>query len=225
VVIAGINVEDRAGSEAQLESVAAEIRAVGGEALHVVADVRDAEQVAEAVRRAVEGFGGLDILCNVVGGMFPIPFLELSEGGLDAVLRVNIKTAFLCSQAAARVMIEQGRGGAITNVASVAAVRPSLTTPHYTAAKAGVIGLTQATALALAPHGIRVNCVAPGGINTPGARRVQGEPEIPLESSPLNRMAEPEEVASVVVFLSSDAASFVNGAVVMADGGSSLTTG
>jgi len=148
------------------------------------------------------------------------PFLELTEREWDLVLGVNLKGGFLCAQAAARAMVAAGRPGAIVNISS-SAVRGDPRGVHYSASKAGVIGLTRSMALALAPHRIRVNAIAPGLTDTAQPRYGNTEEQIAARALeiPLGRMAQPEEIARVAVFLASDEASAMTGAVVHANGG------
>jgi 3-oxoacyl-[acyl-carrier protein] reductase len=150
-----------------------------------------------------------------------VAFLEMQDADWDHVLGVNLKGSFLCAQAGARAMVAAGRRGAIVNISS-SAVRGDPRGVHYSASKAGVIGLTRAMALALAPHGIRVNAIAPGTTDTAQPRYGNTEEqllarsrEIPLDG----RMATPDEIARVVVFLASDEAGRMTGEVVHVNGG------
>jgi 3-oxoacyl-[acyl-carrier protein] reductase len=211
----GVNyLDDRAAAE----TVAGEVRARGRRASPVPGDVaraEDAQRMVEAVATA------LDVLVNNAG-IFPrSPFLDLREDEWTRVLDVNLKGSFLCAQAAARAMVRAARPGAIVNLASVA-MRGTPLGVHYSASKAGVVGLTRAMALALAGHGIRVNAIAPGLTDTAQPRYGNTEAElqalareIPLEG----RMARPEEIASVAVFLASEEARWITGQVVHVNGG------
>jgi NAD(P)-dependent dehydrogenase (short-subunit alcohol dehydrogenase family) len=155
-------------------------------------------------------------------GVFPrVPFLAMPEQEWDHVLDVNLKGSFLCAQASARAMVAAGRPGAIVSISSVA-IRGTPLGVHYSASKAGLLGLTRAMALALAPHGIRVNAVAPGLTDTAQPRYGNTEAELVelARTIPLGgRMAHPDDIASVVVFLVSDEARFVTGQLVHVNGG------
>jgi 3-oxoacyl-[acyl-carrier protein] reductase len=214
----GVNyLDDRAGAEA----VAGDVRARGRRAVLVAADVSRAEDAQRMVEAVATALGPLDVLVNNAG-IFPrSAFLDLSEDEWSRVLDVNLKGSFLCAQAAARVMVREGRPGSIVNLASVA-MRGTPLGVHYAASKAGVAGLTRAMALALAGHRIRVNAIAPGLTDTAQPRYGNTEAElqalardIPLEG----RMARPEEIASVAAFLASDEARWITGQVVHVNGG------
>ena len=172
-----------------------------------------------------DDLGGIDILVNNAG-IFPrSDFLDLAEAEWDRVLDVNLKGAFLCAQAVARTMVAQGRGGAIVNIASVIATTGSAPGVHYTASKAGLEGFTRATALALAPHGIRVNAIAPGVADTAQPRNGMTEDEITAHGAalPLGRILTPEEVADAAVFLASEEARQITGQTLHVNGGHIFT--
>ncbi len=213
----GVNFLDDA---AAAERVAADVRRIGRKATTVRADVGRAEDVAAMLAAVTAAIGPPDILVNNAGVFPRSPFLELTEREWDLVLGVNLKGGFLCAQAAARAMVAAGRPGAIVNISS-SAVRGDPRGVHYSASKAGVIGLTRAMALALAPHRIRVNAIAPGLTDTAQPRYGNTEEQIAARALeiPLGRMAQPEEIARVAVFLASDEASAMTGAVVHANGG------
>src|SRR5262250_919273 len=213
----GVNFLDDA---AAAERAAAEVRRLGRKATTVRADVGRAEDVAAMLAAVTAAIGPPDILVNNAGVFPRSPFLELTEREWDHVLGVNLKGGFLCAQAAARAMVAAGRPGAIVNISS-SAVRGDPRGVHYSASKAGVIGLTRSMALALAPHRIRVNAIAPGLTDTAQPRYGNTEEQIAARALevPLGRMAQPEEIARVAVFLASDEASAMTGAVVHANGG------
>ena len=213
----GVNFLDDA---AAAERVAAEVRRFGRKATTVRADVGRAEDVTAMLGAVSAAIGPPDILVNNAGVFPRSPFLDLTEREWDHVLGVNLKGGFLCAQAAARAMVAAGRPGAIVNISS-SAVRGDARGVHYSASKAGVIGLTRAMALALAPHRIRVNAIAPGLTDTRQPRYGNTEEQIAARALeiPLGRMAQPEEIARVAVFLASDEASAITGAVVHANGG------
>ncbi len=191
------------------QQVAGEIAGAGGRAVAVAVDVRDQQQVQAMVDTAVRELGGLDILVNNAGVGRIIPFLETTERDWDFMFDVNCKGLLWCSQAAARVMIEQGRGGKIINLASQAGRRGEAFVLAYCASKAAVISMNQSMALALAPHKINVNAIAPGIVDTPFWVEVDkqfaqlmdlpvGEPKRrAVEQIPLGRIEQPEDVAGV----------------------------
>ena len=216
----GVNFLDDA---AAAERVAAEVRRLGRKATTVRADVGRAEDVAAMHAAVTATVGPPDVLVNNAGVFPRSQFLELTEREWDHVLGVNLKGGFLCAQAAARAMVAAGRPGAIVNISS-SAVRGDPRGVHYSASKAGVIGLARAMALALAPHRIRVNAIAPGLTDTQQPRYGNTEEQIAARALeiPLGRMAQPEEIARVAVFLASDEASAITGAVLHANGGAYL---
>jgi len=208
------------------------IAALGGTAEAMVADVANVAEGRAAVAEAVAAFGRLDVLVNNAG-IFPFAAaLTLAEEQWDRVLDVNLKGAFFLARAAARLMIAARRGGRIVNVASVAALRPSGNLAHYDASKGGLLALTRALALEFAPHGITVNAILPGEIDTPGTRGNASEldqeggvavmdmraPEF-LARIPLGRLGTPEDVANAALFLASGASAYITGASLVVDGG------
>ena len=204
------------------DEVRARAAGLGERALGVAADVGNAGQVRALVAETVRRFGGLDIMVANAAVQAEIPFLDLTEEEFDRVIRVNLKGAFLCGQTAARHMVETGRRGAILNLSSVNAVVAHPVLVHYAASKGGIAMLTRGMAVALAPHGIRVNAIGPGSVNTPintNFFSMPGMKERSLMRTPLGRIAEPAEIARVAVFLASDDASYVTGTTVYADGG------
>jgi len=202
-----------------VEALAAEL---GGGARALRCDVAKRAEVDAATAATLAAFGRIDVLINNAGIFRNVDFLEHSEADWDAVLGVNLKGAFLVGQAVAREMAKTG-GGAIVNMSSVNAVMAIPTLASYNASKGGIDQLTRAMALALVDRGIRVNAVAPGTIATELARKaVLGSAEAKekiLGRTPLRRLGEPGEIASVCAFLASDAASYVTGEIVVVDGG------
>jgi len=209
--------DDRAATEKAAE----EIRGLGRRALVVQGDVSRAAAVEAMVAAVGRGLGVPDILVNNAGVYPRSPFLELAEREWDLVLGVNLKGSFLCAQAVARALVAAGRRGAIVNIASQA-IRGAPLGVHYTASKGGVVAMTRAMALGLAPHGIRVNAVAPGTTDTAQPRYEHSEAAMAEISRavPLGHMAAPEDIADVIVFLASDAARHITGETVHANGGS-----
>ena len=208
--------DDRAAAEA----VAGEVRAKGRKACLVQGSVGSFTEVARIVAEAHATLSGIDVLVNNAGVFPRSPFLELAEAEWDQVLGVNLKGSFLVAQAAARTMVKDGRKGAIVNLAS-SAVRGHPLGVHYSASKAGIIGMTRAMALALAPHGIRVNAIAPGITDTAQPRYQYSESEMQEQSRlvPLGAMAKSSDIADIILFLASDASRFITGEVVHANGG------
>ncbi|MEM7745133.1 MAG: SDR family NAD(P)-dependent oxidoreductase [Pseudomonadota bacterium] len=197
-------------ADVDLEAVEAAASGVGAAAY---VDVLDEASIA-----ALAGAHAADILVNNAGTMDRQPFLEMESSFWDRVMGINLKGAFLVSQSIAKRMVAEGRKGAIVNVASNSGVFGGRGRAAYGASKAGLINLTQTMAIELAEHGIRVNAVAPGPTRT----RVATTPEpgaAVMQRMPLQRWGEPEEIAAVAAFLTSDEASFVTGHVYGADGG------
>jgi len=209
-----------------LESVAEEIRALGRRSLAVAADTTRKTDVDGLVQRTMAEFGGIDILVNNAGISTRTSLLDCSEGEWDRVMDVDLKGYFLCSQAAGRRMVEQERG-AIINVSSHAGVSTfgSFSSP-YSVAKAGVIMFTTALALELGRHNIRVNCIAPGDVKTEmtgpkwrDAETLKQYEERLKRRSPSARVAEPEEIGTIALFLASEASKYITGQTIIADGG------
>ena len=189
----------------------------------IVADVSRKADVARVVGAAAARTGRIDILVNNAGITHACEFLDLAEDDFDRVLGVNLKSMFLCGQAVARHMVDHGVRGAIVNLSSVNAVLAIANQVPYTVSKGGVNQLTKVMALALAPHGIRVNGIGPGTIATEMARAAvlgseEGRRRI-LSRTPLGRLGEPEEVAAIAAFLASDDASYLTGQTIYPDGG------
>ncbi len=219
VVVADVNSDGA-------NEVADTIQGSGGSAVAMVGNVADNNAAEEMVAAALSSFGRLDVLINNAGITRDALSVRVKDGEVkrmtaeqwDAVLDVNLKGAFLCAQAAAVPMIEQ-KSGRIINTASVGA-RGNIGQANYAASKAGVIGLTNTLALEFARYGITVNAVAPGAVKTP---MTAGIPEKVMErmvsNIPLRRMAEPDEIAGVHIFLASDDAAYITGQVIWVDGG------
>jgi NAD(P)-dependent dehydrogenase (short-subunit alcohol dehydrogenase family) len=208
--------DDRAAAS----KIVDEARAHGARAVAVPGDVALASDVAAMAGAVERELGRLDILVNNAG-IFPrVPFLDMAEGDWDAVLDVNLKGGFLCAQAAARMMVAGGRGGAIVNLSS-GAVRGTPRGVHYSASKGGVVSMTRALALELAPHGIRVNAIAPGVTDTAQPRYGHSEEEIAAmaHSIPLGRIGTPDDIARVAVFLVSEEAGYITGQTLYVNGG------
>ncbi|MEM7775216.1 MAG: SDR family oxidoreductase [Pseudomonadota bacterium] len=205
------------------QALVADIVASGRKAITVHGDVAVARDARRMIDEAADQLGPITTLVNNAGVFPRSEFLELDETQWDHVLGVNLKGTFLMAQAAARHMVSEQVQGAIVNVSS-SAMRGHPLGVHYAASKTGVVGLTRAAALALAPYKIRVNAVAPGLTDTAQPRVEFGETELCEAGAqiPLGQIAQPEDIADVVVFLASGAARFVTGAVLHANGGSYL---
>lgn len=213
----GVNYLDD-GSAA--ERLAGEIRSLGRRAMVIQADVSRTAAVDAMVRAVVDGLGPPEVLVNNAGVFPRSSFLDLEEREWDQVLGVNLKGSFLCAQAVARALVAASRPGAFVNISS-SAVRGDPRGVHYSASKAGIVGLTRAMALALAPHRIRVNAVAPGLTDTAQPRYGNTEEQIAVRAReiPLGRMAQPEEIARVAVFLATPEAGWITGELIHVNGG------
>lgn len=206
-----------------LEKVRAEIRSAGGQCELALCDVRDDAQCDAMVAEAVKHFGHVDALINNHGASITTPSLNLSPKGWRAVVGINLDGVFFCSRAAARQFMGQKSGGSIINISSTAGVHGSPEMLPYGASKAGVINLTVSHAGEWGAQGIRVNCIAPGPIDTEGAApRVWPNPQVKemvARSRALRRFGAVEEIAYPCIFLVSDASSYVTGALLIVDGG------
>ncbi|MCI7330437.1 MAG: 3-oxoacyl-[acyl-carrier-protein] reductase [Selenomonadaceae bacterium] len=208
-----------AGNTAKAEAVTAEIEAAGGEAMLVQADVSDAAQVDAMVKTVAEAFGTIDILVNNAGITRDGLLMRMKEEDFDAVLNTNLKGVFHCTKAVSRLMMKK-RYGRIVNMASVVGLMGNAGQTNYAAAKAGVMGFSKSAARELASRGITVNTVAPGCINTDMTAVLPDKvKEGMLQSIPLQRIGEPEDVANAVLFLASDLAAYITGQNVDVDGG------
>jgi len=216
VVLADVNA---AAGRAASDALAGE----GRSARFVPCDVTRKADVVAAVDAACEAFGRIDVLVANAGIVHAADFLDIEEADFDRVIAVNLKGIFLAGQAAARRMVEQGGGGAIVNMSSVNAVMAIPNQVPYVVSKGGINQLTKVMALALAPHGIRVNALGPGTILTELAKTAvlgnrEAERKI-LSRTPLGRLGAPEEVARAAAFLASDDASYITGQTLYPDGG------
>lgn len=202
-------------------SAAAEIKDKGGRALALPCDVSDGEAVAKLMADTMAEFNQIDILVNNAG-IYPFkPFLEMSGDEWDKVIDVNLKSIFLCSQAAAKLM---PAGGKIVSISSIAAFVGFAGLTHYCASKGGMVGMTRALALELAEKKINVNSVAPGAIETPGASTgMTSEAKKQTEAMiPWGRMGVPDDIAQAVTFLVSPQADYITGQTLIVDGGYTL---
>lgn len=208
-----------AGSQAAAEAVKEEIIAAGGQAFTIQGDVSKSEDVDRIFKTIKEEFGQLDVLVNNAGITRDGLLLRMKEENWDAVISTDLKSDFLTTKAAAQMMMRKKKG-AIINIASVVGIMGNAGQANYAAAKAGVIGLTKATAKELAGRNIRVNAVAPGFIATDMTDVIpEKNKEMMLQSIPLGRMGLAEDVANAVCFLASEDASYITGQVLKVDGG------
>ena len=200
----------------------------GADVLCVETEISDRGSVDAMVQATLARFGRIDVLVNnasLTGTVAVAPFLDCTAVQLDEIIDVNLKGAFHCSQAVARHMVERGEGGSIVTIASVGAFAGQEFAAAYCASKAGQVALTQVMALELAPHGIRVNAIAPGDIHTPASADIVADLKTSGASgkfvriTPLGRRGTPEEIGRVVAFLVSEDASFITGATLLVDGG------
>jgi len=208
--------------KAKGEALQAQLQQQGHDVLFMVCDIGSKAEVESLLSKVIERLGQIDVLISNAGIFKAAPFLDVTEADFDEVLRVNLKGAFLIGQAVARVMKTQG-GGAIVHMSSVNGVLAIPEIASYNVSKGGLNQLTRAMALALVDDGIRVNAVAPGTIATELANKAvltseEARQKI-LGRTPMKRLGNPAEVAHVVAFLASDAASYITGEVITVDGG------
>ncbi|MGH7594980.1 MAG: 2-dehydro-3-deoxy-D-gluconate 5-dehydrogenase KduD [bacterium] len=199
-----------------------EIKKLGRRCATVTANLNDKDCVTTIINTVVEKMGGIDILVNNAGIIRRAPLLEFSEKEWDEVINVNLRTLFFLSQAVARVMVEQGRGGKIINVASLLSFQGGILVPSYTASKSGVMGLTRLFANELARHNINVNAIAPGYMATDNTKALREDPKRSVEllaRIPAGRWGAPDDLMGAVVFLASEASNYMQGHTLVVDGG------
>ena len=228
VIVSDISLEDCQKVVDEIKKAKAaqegEPRQGRGEAMAVKCDVTKKEEVDEMVRKTTEKWGKIDILVNNAGICDFKPFLELTEKDWDRTIDINLKGYFLCAQAVSKEMVKK-KSGSIINIASIAMGQTGIGFPaltHYCASKGGIVAMTEAMALELAPYNIRVNAISPGAIETPMIDPLKADPktmEGTLARIPLHRVGKPEEISNLVLFLASDASSYMTGTDVVIDGG------
>lgn len=207
-----------------VEAVAEEVRALGRRALPAAVDVGDSLQVRQAIEQVVHHFGRVHVLVNNAGVTSNSPFEELDEADWERVLQVNLTGVFHCIKWVGRQLIGQGTGGSIVNIASMSGLIGNRggNNTHYCATKGGVIALTRSLAVEWAPHGIRVNAIAPGYFVSPMTERVrQRDPDFYqelIDRVPLGRFGKGQDLAGAVVYLASEASAFVSGHILVVDG-------
>ncbi len=200
-----------------------ELRKFGYKIDYVFLDVRDTSNVEEVASKVFKDYGHIDVLANIAGIVINTPFLETTDEDWENVINVNLNGVFRCSRAFAKYMVQSKRGS-IINMASMSGIVVNIPQPQasYNASKAGVISLTKSMAIELAKFGIRVNAIAPGYVATPLTKKGLSKKEWSerwLDMTPMGRLANPEEIAPLALFLASDASSFMTGSVVVIDGG------
>lgn len=216
VVIADMNA-------AEVERTTGEIKAAGGEATGMIVNVTDKAAVDKMVADTVAKYGKLDIIVNNAGITADNQLKKMPEGDFDKVIAVNLKGVYLCGQAAALQMIEQGTGGAILSASSVVGLYGNFGQTNYAATKWGVIGMTKTWCKELGKYGIRANAVAPGFILTPMTDKMPEKVLAMLAGkAPMGRMGVVDDIANAYCYLASDEASFVSGTVLSVDGGVTL---
>ncbi|MEK4385093.1 3-oxoacyl-[acyl-carrier-protein] reductase [Solibacillus sp. FSL W7-1464] len=207
------------GSEQKAQEVVEEIKANGGEAIAVQANVADSDSVQNLMKSALDTYGSIDILVNNAGITRDNLLMRMKDDEWDDVINTNLKGVFLCTKAVTRQMMKQ-RAGRIINISSIVGVAGNAGQANYVAAKAGVIGLTKTTAQELASRNILVNAIAPGFITT---EMTEGLPEDlkegMLKQIPLAKLGQPEDIAKAVVFFASDSANYITGQTLQIDGG------
>lgn len=209
--------------ERDADSCAAAADSIG--ALGIVTDVRDTGQVDAALQRTTDELGPVSILVNNAGGTFSSPLLDTSENGWDALYKANLRHVLLCTQRVARQLVAAGMPGSMINLTSIEGVRAAPGYAAYAAAKAGVINYTKTAAFELAPHGIRVNALAPDITLTEGLMNL-GAISLDIGNVvPLGRPGDVDEIASAAVFLASDMASYITGETIHVDGGTHAAGG
>lgn len=226
----GAKVVLAARREDELASLVTEIEARGGKATAVKTDVSQAKDVERMVAQAIDTFGRLDFAVNNAGIEGRLAnIVDLSEEEWDNVLGINLKGNFLCLRYEARAMLDGGNGGAIVNIGSVNSFLGFGSGAAYVASKHGQIGLTTSASAELAPHGIRVNIVCPGFVDTPMHHRARGllgdaiYDDVMVPRVHARRVGKPEEIAAAILFLCSEEASYITGTTLTPDGGFTMT--
>lgn len=193
-----------------------EVKTLGVEAIAVTCNVANGTEVYKLVESTIEHFGKVDILVNNAGVYPFVPFKNMKEADWDKVMSINLKGTFFCSQAASAVMKP---GSKIINISSIASMIGYVGLVHYCASKGGINGFTRALALELAPQKINVNAVAPGAIETPGAKMAEDQKKGTIGLIPWKRIGTPEDIGNAVVFLASESSDYITGQVLPVDGG------
>jgi NAD(P)-dependent dehydrogenase (short-subunit alcohol dehydrogenase family) len=219
---AGVTVALAARDATRLEQLAAEIEAAGGTALSVPTDIGNPDDIERMVARTLDAFGRLDIAVNNAagGGHPPTPLTDVATADFDSALAINLRGTFVCLKHEIAAMLNSGTGGAIVNMTSTAGLEAVGGLAAYVSTKHGIVGLTKVAALEYAARNIRVNAIAPGPILTTQLERAgEAAQHNVAKAMPMRRIGRPEEIAAAVLWLCSDAASFLTGATIPIDGG------
>ena len=219
--IVAMNIVLRPKDKEDLDETVKQIKAMGAEATPFVGDVSLAKDTSAMAEAAVKAFGKVDILINnaaIYDGLKRKPFYEIDPDEWDLVMKVNVKGAFLCTRAVFPYMKNQGYGK-IVNIASEVFFTGSHGFAHYVASKGGIIGMTRALAIELGPHGIRINCVAPGFTDTEASRGIADVTKYDTSKTPLGRVVKPEDLTGAALYLASTDSDFVTGQTILVDGG------
>jgi NAD(P)-dependent dehydrogenase (short-subunit alcohol dehydrogenase family) len=219
--IVAMNIVLRPKDKEDLDETVKQIKAMGAEATPFVGDVSLAKDTSAMAEAAVKAFGKVDILINnaaIYDGLKRKPFYEIDLDEWDLVMKVNVKGAFLCTRAVFPYMKNQGYGK-IVNIASEVFFTGSHGFAHYVASKGGIIGMTRALAIELGPHGIRINCVAPGFTDTEASRGIADVTKYDTSKTPLGRVVKPEDLTRAALYLASPDSDFVTGQTILVDGG------
>jgi 2-deoxy-D-gluconate 3-dehydrogenase len=222
LALAGAGADIAALGSSTMSETGHEVREAGRRFCELNVDLSQKFDPAAAVDRVVSELGGIDILINNAGIIRRADLLDYSEEDWDSVIDVNLKAAFLLSQAVARHMVSTGRKGRIINVASMLTYQGGIRVPAYTASKHGVAGITKAMANELAQHGITVNAIAPGYMATDNTEALRNDPDRNAQISiriPMGRWGAPEDLATAVLFFAAPASAYVTGTVLPVDGG------
>ena len=219
--VMAMNIAMRPKDREDLDETVKQIKALGGEVTSFVGDVSVMKDTAAMAEATVKAFGKVDILINnaaIYDGLKRRPFYEIDPDEWDLVMKVNVKGAFLCTRAVFPFMREQGYGK-IINIASEVFFTGSHGFAHYVASKGGIIGMTRALAIELGPHGIRINCVAPGFTDTEASRGIADVAKYDTSKTPLGRVVKPEDLTGAALFLASPESDFITGQTILVDGG------
>lgn len=219
---AAVTIDYVRGQEQVATDLVNDLKANGGRAIGIAASIGDPDDVHSLIQQTVDAFGRLDIVVNNAGIEKKVPFLDVTPDLWHTVLDVNLTGAFLCAQAGARQMVQQGDGGRIINISSVHEDLPMPTNSPYCASKGGLRMLMRTICVELAPHKITVNNIGPGAIDTPMDAPLKANPDqmqALLAEIPLGRMGQPEEVAGLATYIASEESAYVTGSTFFIDGG------
>lgn len=219
-------------SPLEAENTLKELRSFGGKISYLQIDLNDAAHVSKVVDKVIEEFGDIHILVNNAGIYRFIPFTQMTEELWDKTININLKAVAFLSKAVVNVMIEKKHGGRIINISSIDGMKPTGNLSQYDSSKGGLRMLTKAIAKEVGNYGITVNDIAPGGITTPGSKKVMGnnvtkeqaeamqkQTDQFIKTLPLRRMGEPEDIGNAALFLASDASAYMTGSTMIVDGG------